>query len=58
MSRFPQIDQEICWDRGRPRPQRAAGAQVLNRLSSFRAARSFAGEGARSPSKSFDWYFF
>src|SRR6185503_13143178 len=32
--------QAICRDRGRPRPQRAAGAQVLNCYSSFRASRS------------------
>ena len=41
----------IVWDRGRPRPQRAAGAQSFrSRLQTqFRAARSFAGGAPAVP---------
>jgi len=50
MSRFSQIGQEICWDRGRPaRNEREARKRIG--AKDCAPVGAFAGEGARGPSK-------
>jgi hypothetical protein len=54
------ITRALHWDRGRPRPPRPARLNVnssdLDHVERVvRAARSFAGEGARGPSEELEW---